>query len=494
MEYFVVIGYLLALTYIFVFSIGQLHLTLLYLKRKKQPESSPALPEEWPAVTVQLPVFNEKYVVERLIDCVASFDYPSDKLEIQILDDSTDETTELIAARVKQWQARGIDVKLVRRPDRKGFKAGALQYGLEIAKGEFIAIFDADFLPRKDFLKSTIPHFADRKTGVVQTRWGHINEAFSLFTRLQAFGLNAHFSIEQSGRSEAGSFINFNGTAGVWRRSCIVDAGGWSDDTLTEDLDLSYRAQFKGWHFQYLEKVISPAELPVLMSSIKSQQFRWNKGAAETARKNFRRLWGSSLPFINKVHAFFHLFNSSIFLAVLLSALLSIPMLFIKAANPALTTLFDIGTVFLAGFFSIGFFYWVAVKNTLAPSSGRTLWQSISYYLRYFPLFLSVSMGLSLHNTIAVVEGLLGIRTPFIRTPKFNVTNKKGSLKKNIYVRNNLTLGTLTEGVLALYFLFGIAGGIYLRDYGLLLFHIMLFGGFVTVFYQSVRKIRYAVG
>ncbi|MFA0963097.1 cellulose synthase family protein [Roseivirga sp. BDSF3-8] len=493
MEYIVVTGYLLALTYICAFSLGQLHLTYLYLKGKKIPTHPPLLPEEWPVVTVQLPVYNEKYVVERLIDCVASFDYPTDKLEIQVLDDSTDETTELIAERIKYWQARGVEIHLVRRPDRKGFKAGALQYGLERAKGQFIAIFDADFLPQKGFLKSTIPYFNNENTGVVQTRWGHINETFSLFTRLQAFGLNAHFSIEQSGRSQAGSFINFNGTAGVWRKHCIVDAGGWSDDTLTEDLDLSYRAQFRGWHFEYLEKVVSPAELPVLMSSIKSQQYRWNKGAAETARKNIKKLWRSSLPLTNKLHAFFHLFNSSIFLAVLLSALFSIPMLFVKAGNPTLNFLFDLGTVFLAGFFAIGFFYWVAVKNTLAPGfSGG--WQSMGYYVRYFPLFLTVSMGLSLHNTIAVLEGLAGIRTPFIRTPKFNVSNKKDSLRKNIYVKNNLTMSTVTEGLLGLYFLFGVAAGFYLKDYGLLLFHLMLSGGFMTVFYQSIRKVNYAAG
>ncbi|MGB3180049.1 MAG: cellulose synthase family protein [Cyclobacteriaceae bacterium] len=495
MEYLVIAGYLLALASIFIFSLGQLHLTYLYLKKKQRSDRSlPVQPDEWPAVTVQLPVYNEKYVVERLIDCVASFDYPLNKLEIQVLDDSTDETTELIRKRVAFWQQKGIDIHLVRRPDRKGYKAGALQYGLEKAKGEFIAIFDADFLPRKDFLKKTVPYFRNEETGVVQTRWGHINEDFSLFTRLQAFGLNAHFSIEQGGRSQAGSFINFNGTAGVWRKACITDAGGWSDDTLTEDLDLSYRAQFKGWHFQYLEDVISPAELPVLMSSIKSQQFRWNKGAAETARKNIGKLWRSDLSVTNKLHAYFHLFNSSVFLGVLVAALLSIPMLFIKATNPALHVVFDLGTVFLIGFFAIAFFYWVSVKNTLTAPHGQKAVSSASYYIKYFPLFLSVSMGLSLHNALAVLEGLLGIRTPFIRTPKFNVSNDKGSLKQNKYIKQRITIATLTEGVMALYFLFGIVSGFYLQDYGLLLFHLMLFGGFITVFYQSVRRVKYAAG
>ena len=292
MEWLIIVGYGFSLLVICIFSLGQFNLAWHYRKHQKQlkNEENTSL-EEFPHVTVQLPIYNEKYVIERLIDAVAAFDYPKDKLEIQVLDDSNDETIEIVAKKVASYQKAGIDIQQVQRPERKGFKAGALQYGMEHAKGEFIAIFDADFLPPKDFLKSTLTSFNDPKVGMVQTRWGHLNQDYSLLTRVQAFGLNAHFTIEQKGRLNAGSFINFNGTGGVWRKTCIVDAGGWHHDTLTEDLDLSYRAQLKDWKFDYLEDVLSPAELPVLMPAVKSQQYRWNKGAAETARKNLGKIW-----------------------------------------------------------------------------------------------------------------------------------------------------------------------------------------------------------
>ena len=247
----------------------------------------------YPKVTVQLPVYNELYVIERLINTVCEFDYPKDLFEIQVLDDSTDETVNIIAAKIKEKLLEGFDIHHVRRPKRVGYKAGALKYGNEIAKGDFIAIFDADFIPSMDFLKKTIPYFHDENIGVVQTRWGHINKDYSLLTRLQAFGLDAHFTIEQSGRSSGDHFINFNGTAGVWRLDCINDAGGWQADTLTEDIDLSYRAQEKGWKFKYLEDFESPAELPVAMSALKSQQYRWTKGAAECSVKNLKLIFNS---------------------------------------------------------------------------------------------------------------------------------------------------------------------------------------------------------
>ncbi|MDN5205217.1 glycosyltransferase family 2 protein [Fulvivirgaceae bacterium BMA10] len=489
MEILVVVLYCLALLLIFLFSLGQLNLTRHYLKKKKQDKFvsalEPTTDEDLPVVTVQLPVYNELYVIERLIDASASFDYPNDKLEIQVLDDSTDETVECIARRVAFWQNKGVDVKHVRRSDRVGFKAGALKYGLEIARGEFAAIFDADFIPNKDFLRKTVPYFKDESIGVVQTRWGHLNKDYSMLTKLQAFGLDAHFSVEQSGRSQAGSFINFNGTAGIWRKRCIDEAGGWSADTLTEDLDLSYRAQLKGWKFKFLEEVEAPAELPILMPAIKSQQYRWNKGAAETARKNLGKVLRSKIGLESKVHAVFHLFNSSIFVCLLLAALLSIPMLFIKYNNPGYKALFDLGSIFLLGFFSIGFFYWIAAKRMVPQKTGK-------YYFRIFPIFLTVSMGLSLHNALAVIEGLLGFKTPFIRTPKFNIKSADESWKGNIYVRNNITWLTIIEGFLCVYFIFGIAAGIYLHDFGLIIFHIMLAAGFAGVFYHSVKPAAYA--
>ncbi len=482
MELFIVILYSLALLFIFCFSLGQLNLSWHYRKAKKEAVAVPVNVDEHelPIVTVQLPVYNELYVIERLIDAVAAFDYPVEKLEIQILDDSTDETVNIINDKVKVYQKQGLNIAQVRRKDRVGFKAGALKYGMEIAKGEFIAIFDADFIPYPSFLKETVTHFQNPEIGVVQTRWGHLNKNFSTLTKLQAFGLDAHFSVEQTGRSRAGSFINFNGTAGVWRKSCIEDAGGWSADTLTEDLDLSYRAQLKGWKFKFLESVEAPAELPILMSAVKSQQYRWNKGAAETARKNLAKVLKSNIGAENKLHAVFHLFNSSIFVCLLLASILSIPMLYIKFENPSYKLLFNLGSIFLLGFFSIGYFYWVAAKE-MVPK------KTFSYYLKTFPVFLTVSMGLSLHNALAVIEGLLGFKSPFVRTPKFNVTAKQKKWKGNIYIKNNINLGTVLEGILCIYFIFGIVFGIYLQDFGLIIFHVMLALGFASVFYYSVR-------
>lgn len=482
MEWIVVSAYAGALFFIFLFSMGQLHLTWHYLKGKKESNIPTPSLNTFPHVTIQLPIFNEKYVVERLIDGVAAIRYPSDKLEIQLLDDSTDETVEITAAKVEEYAKKGIDIKHIRRNVRTGFKAGALKYGMELAKGELIAVFDADFLPNEDFLEKTIPHFHDNNTGVVQVRWGHVNKGYSTLTKMQAFGLDAHFTIEQSGRNHAGSFINFNGTAGIWRKSCIKDAGGWSADTLTEDLDLSYRAQLKGWKFTFLEGVVAPAELPVIMSAIKSQQYRWNKGAAETARKNLGNVLSSDLALVHKIHAVFHLLNSSVFLMLLTAAILSIPMLFIKDAHPELDIFFNLGSIFLIGFFSIGLFYWVASKAMVGSKSRK-------YFFKNFPLFLTFSMGLSLHNAIAVSEGLLGRKTPFIRTPKFNIFKKEDKWQNNEYLRPKLSLATVLEGLLCLYFIFGIVSGFAVEDYGLMLFHIMLAFGFGGIFIHSIKPL-----
>ncbi|MEM1138215.1 MAG: cellulose synthase family protein, partial [Bacteroidota bacterium] len=456
---------------------SQLHLTLIYINKKKKVATQQAVvfpnKSNYPIVTVQLPVYNELYVIERLIDSVVAFDYPKDKLEVQVLDDSNDNTVDIIKDRVNYWKDKGFDINHIRRANREGFKAGALRYGTSLAKGEFIAIFDADFVPIKSFLKQTLPYFQDELTGVVQTRWGHLNKEYSLLTRLQAFGLDAHFSIEQVGRNAAGSFINFNGTAGIWRKKCIEDAGGWQPDTLTEDLDLSYRAQLKGWHFEFLEQLESPAELPILMPAIKSQQFRWNKGAAETAKKHIGTVLKTKIRFSNKIHAFFHLLNSSIFVFLLFAALLSIPMLFVKHFKPELEFIINIGSVLLFGFFSITLFYWVAAKQFVRE-------HTFKYFIKTYPLFLIITMGLSLHNALAVLEGLLGFKSPFVRTPKFNITKLKDQWKGNIYIKKSFNWLNLMEGLLGLYFLGGIGIGIYLKDYGLIIFHIMLFFGFLA--------------
>ena len=479
-EIIVLVIYFIALGYLFLYSLGQLHLTIKYLKASKLATVIPDELVVHPNVTIQLPVFNEKYVIKRLIDSVCQINYPENLLEIQVLDDSTDETTELAEERIDHYKSQGIDIKLIRRPERNNFKAGALAYGLERAKGEFIALFVADLLPKKDFLQKTIPHFADNKIGMVQTRWGHINRDSSFFTKMQAFGLDAHFSVEQTGRNSVHSFINFNGTAGVWRKTCIEHAGGWSADTLTEDLDLSYRAQIKGWQFKYLESIESPAELPILMPAIKSQQYRWNKGAAETSKKNLKKVYQQKLPLATKLHATFHLLNSSVFLMLLIVGILSFPLLLIKFNHPQLNLLFKIANLFLIGFFSIAYYFWVASKR--APFT-----KIKENFIKTFISFMTVSMGLSLHNGIAVLEGFLGRKTPFIRTPKFNATNDNAGNKNNSYIKYKLELSTLAELLLGIYFVAAMIIGVYLKDYGMFLFHAMLAIGFITVSYQSIR-------
>jgi cellulose synthase/poly-beta-1,6-N-acetylglucosamine synthase-like glycosyltransferase len=481
----VILLYSFSLLYIFLFSMGQLHLAWIYTHRKKEAEVDSAGSDFMPSVTIQLPVYNEIYVVDRLLDAISLIRYPYDKLEIQILDDSTDETSQLLERKTAELQSKGLDVKLIHRVNRDGYKAGALANGFQLSKGDFIAIFDADFIPQPDFLEKTIPHFTNPQIGAVQTRWGHVNKDYSLLTQLQAFGLDAHFSIEQVARNSAGSFINFNGTCGVWRRDCIKNAGGWSADTLTEDLDLSYRAQLNGWKFKYLESVDTPGELPVIMPAVKTQQYRWNKGGAQTARKVFPRVMRSDLPGINKVHAFLHLFNSSVFVFLLIAAILSVPILYIKHRLPGIEWLFNLGIFFLLGFLSITIFYWIATKRFYSEKPHKTFWT-------LFPRFLVVSMGMSLHNGIAVMEGWMGKKTPFIRTPKFNVVVKSDSWKGNIYAISQVGPLVILEGILCLYFIFGTALGILLKDPGLIFFHVMLAAGFGAVFIYSVKPAIHA--
>lgn len=486
--------YTLALTFIFAYSLVQLHLVTCYIgfHRKKRKQNEPPLaplPENnLPPVTVQLPVFNEMYVVERLIDQIAGFDYPKDKLHIQVLDDSTDETLEISRRKVDEWKRKGIDIQLLHRTDRSGFKAGALQEGMKSAKGEFIAIFDADFVPGADFLKRTLPYFfADERLGVVQTRWEHLNKDYSFLTRIQAFALDAHFTVEQQGRNAGGYFINFNGTAGVWRRSCIDDAGGWEADTLTEDLDLSYRAQIKGWRFKYLEDVTSPAELPVAMNAIKSQQFRWTKGGAETFKKNIGRIWRSDIRLGQKIHGSAHLLSSQVFIFVLICSVLSVPVLWVKKISPVYADWFMLLSVFVVSMFILSIFYFSSLYRRRKSTLG-----TLGHMLIMFPPFLAMSMGISLHNTIAVLEGLLGFKSPFIRTPKFNISATDKSWKDKKYVSKQINLPALLEIILCLYFLGGIVLGILLQDFGLLPFHLMLFTGFGLVFYYTIKHTRFS--
>jgi cellulose synthase/poly-beta-1,6-N-acetylglucosamine synthase-like glycosyltransferase len=483
MEILLLVAYTLPVLFVMGYSVVQLSLVRSYWKahQRPRPVPTPLLTDALPFVTIQLPIFNELYVVERLIEAVVQLDYPQDRFEIQILDDSTDETTPLLAALTERFGQQGFRIVHLRRDSRQGYKAGALADGLRTAKGEFVAIFDADFVPNPLFLQQTLPYFADASVGVVQTRWEHLNESFSLLTRLQAFGLDAHFSVEQRGRNAAQHFINFNGTAGVWRKSCIEAAGGWQADTLTEDLDLSYRAQMAGWRFVYLEHVASPAELPVEMSAIKSQQFRWTKGAAECARKHLRTIWQHpTLSLSTKTHALFHLTNSTAYLCVVWLAVLSIPVLFVKSHFPAYQLFFWVASGSQISLLSLGIFYWFSFRV-------RHHWANFFWT---FPVFLSFMMGLSLYNALAVIEGLIGKKTPFVRTPKFNVQKATDGWQHNKYLAGQLTWFNWLEMSLALYFLGGIVLAFVWQDFGLLPFHVMLTFGFGSVFFYALRHAR----
>ena len=488
---YLVIGlYTLALAYITFYCLIQFHLLLKYNKgRNEESVSKEGLSysgESLPLITIQLPVFNERFVVERLIDNIVTMDYPADKLEIQVLDDSTDDTTEVCKRKVDEYKGKGIDIVYIHRTNREGFKAGALRDGLKVAKGEFIAIFDADFLPHKDFLLKTVPYFKDTQVGVVQTRWEHINGDYSLITRLQAFQLNVHFSIEQSGRQAGNYLLQFNGTAGVWRRHTILDAGGWEADTLTEDLDLSYRAQLKGWKIVYRQDIASPAELPVEMNGLKSQQFRWMKGGAENARKLIPAVLKSNLPFAQKLHATTHLLSSSIFLVVFALAVLSVPTLFLISTIELDMRIY---WIFMLGMLTVGWVYFVANSDTSWINEPPL--KRIVTFIFLFPLFLSLSMGLSLHNSIAVLQGLHGKKSAFVRTPKFNIQQVQYTFKKGFYGSGSISGPTIIEGLLALYFLSAVVMGIALGKTSFLIYHIMLMIGFGSIFYYTIRHLSH---
>ena len=486
--YYLTVGiYTLTLVYITLFCLMQLHLLWQYRKKKQVPRVVPSPPREWPMVTIQLPIYNELFVAERLIDNMAAMDYPRDRLEIQVLDDSTDETVDIVARKVETYRRQGLQIHHIRRGTREGFKAGALDYGLGLARGEFIAIFDADFLPRPDFLKRTIPYFDDPRIGVVQTRWEHLNEDYSLITRLQALQLNVHFSVEQTGRRLGNFLLQFNGTAGVWRRRAIEDAGGWQPDTLTEDLDLSIRAQLRGWKIHYLEEVGAPAELPAEMNSFKSQQYRWMKGGAETAKKMLPRVWRSQLSLTQKLHATGHLLASTIFVFVFIAGVFSVPMLF---AIDALGIEPKWYTFFLTGWLSIIAVYYVGNVQT-EFLKGPYLKRVLKFVL-LFPLFLALSMGLSLHNTVAVLQGYLGKKTPFVRTPKLDIRSVGDSLRQRArYLQGRLSWLTILEGLLAVYFLAALVEGIRTHQTEFAIFHLLLLLGYGSIFFLSVRHLKY---
>ena len=422
------IPYFIVLVLLAGYGMHRYILVYLYYKHKKNRTTDPAAYfERLPRVTVQLPTFNEQYVVERLLDSICKLKYPQEKLDIQVLDDSTDETVEVARNLVERYAALGNPISYHHRVNREGFKAGALAEGLKTAKGEFIAIFDADFTPPEDFLLRTIHHFTDSKIGMVQTRWTHINRNYSFLTQVEAILLDGHFVLEHSGRARSGVFFNFNGTAGVWRRAAIDEAGGWQHDTLTEDTDLSYRAQLRGWRFIYLQDVECPAELPVEMTAFKTQQARWAKGLIQTGKKILPRVLRSDAPLHTKIEAWYHLTANLSYPLMIVLSVLMLPAMIIRFYQGWFQILFIDLPLFLASTFSISSFYLVSQRE-LFPKT----WQRA---LLYLPLLMALGVGLTVTNTKAVIEALIGKESAFARTPKYNVESKKDKVGATKYRR-----------------------------------------------------------
>lgn len=471
---------------------GSHRYTMVYLYRKyaaNKPDPAPLdtfEEHDLPFVTIQLPMFNERYVAARLIHAVAKMDYPRDRFEIQVLDDSTDDTTALCQVIVDELAEQGLDISLIHRTDRTGYKAGALEHGLTVAKGSLVAVFDADFLPEASFLRQTVHHFSDSEIGMVQARWEHINREYSLLTRAQAILLDGHFVLEHTARNRSGRFFNFNGTAGVWRIDTIHDAGGWEHDTLTEDLDLSYRAQLKGWRFLFLRDVTAPSEIPVEMNAFKTQQHRWAKGSIQTAIKLLPRILRADLPFPVKLEAFHHMTANMAYLLMVLLALM-MPLATIVRVHQGLyeTLIIDL-PVFFSATLSICYFYWVSQREIGRPAFAT---------LRMIPAVLGIGIGLSLNNAKAVMEAILGHDTPFVRTPKYGIHHANESWRGKLYFKKS-TLLTLIEAGLGLWFTYAIVhvilspkGSLFSLPF-LMLFQFGFFYVAATSLFQGIERLR----
>jgi cellulose synthase/poly-beta-1,6-N-acetylglucosamine synthase-like glycosyltransferase len=440
LEFGILSVYFAVLCVLSVYGSHRYYMSYLYYRYKGNLPMPAGKLATLPRVTIQLPIFNEMYVCERLIDAVCAIEYPRDLYEVQVLDDSTDETTGIAKSCVDGWRAKGIDIVYIHRSNRQGFKAGALQAGLEVAKGEFVAVFDADFVPGKEFLRKTVHYFSDANVGMVQVRWEHLNREFSLLTHAQAVFLDGHFVIEHTARNRSGRFFNFNGTAGIWRRQAIVDGGGWQHDTLTEDLDLSYRTQLAGWKFVYLPDVVSPAEVPVEMNAFKSQQARWAKGSIQTAKKLLPRILKSNLPRSIKTEAFFHLTANVCYpLMVILSFLMPLSMV-IRFRHGWYEVLFLDLPFFVAATMSVSSFYMASQKEIGAPLRER---------VKYLPFIMALGIGMCISQAKAVMEGLVGHQSEFTRTPKLGVQGKEKSwnLKKYKGLKSALPLLEIGFGI-----------------------------------------------
>ncbi len=483
----ILIIYFFCLILIFLFSISQAYLVYHYLKSKKQKNKKLfLLNRKLPKVTIQLPIYNEIYVIERLFKKVSELKYPKKLLQIQVLDDSDDQSTELIIKLIKNYKSKGIKFEHITRSEREGFKAGALKNGLKSASGEFIAIFDADFMPDPNWLKKIIPYFENKKIGLIQTRWGHLNKSYSILTKVQAFALDIHFTLEQVGRNIKNHFMNFNGTAGIWRKKCIIDSGNWEGDTLTEDLDLSFRAQLKGWKFKYIEHVVTPAELPITINAVKSQQYRWNKGGAENFQKIFWKLVKSKSININtKIIALIHLLSSSMFLNVFIVSCLSVPLLILNKTGNKIDWFLNFSSIFILSTIILFICYWIIHKINFGKG-----FKSFLNYSKNFILFLTVISGFSCHNSIAVLNGHLRKKSSFIRTPKFNIKSLNNTLNQNVYSKKSIPFNFLFDLFFTFYFFLSLCITFFINDgsFNLFPFHLILFIGYLYIVIISLKS------
>ena len=472
------ICYLSVLVGLSAYGVHRYFIIYLFLKYRKRPTLPVGHFEKLPKVTMQLPIFNEVYVAERLLRSVSEIDYPRELLQIQVLDDSTDDTRELTKRCVEELQSRGVNVERIHRVDRTGFKAGALEAGMDTAEGEFICILDADFVPQPDLLHKTIHHFTDPKVGMIQTRWGHLNRKYSLLTRVQAMFLDGHLLLEQTARSRSGRFFNFNGTAGLWRRSCIEEAGGWQHDTLTEDLDLSYRAQLAGWKFIFLPDVITPAELPVDMNGFKSQQHRWTKGSIQTCKKLLPTIWRSKLPIALKLEATAHLTSNFAYLLLACLCVLLHPSVGGPQTGWMRMFLVDV-PIFLTASCSVAVFY-ICAQRELHP---RTWMKEILL----LPALLALGVGLSLNNARAVLEAVFNHQSDFARTPKYGIERKRQPWRNAKYMplKSLLPIAEMAFAIYFTYFIwFAIRHGQFLSVPFLAMFQI----GFLYVSVSSLSQ------
>jgi len=477
LPYTIVTAYLAILTLLMCYCIHRYLILFLYFKYKKTPFRVVPNSGELPSVTIQLPVYNEMYVIRRLLSTVAKLHYPKELLEIQVLDDSTDETSRIARDCVEKLRCEGYSITYLHRTERHGFKAGALQVGLRQAKGELIAVFDADFIPDREFLLQMVPYFVDPRVGMIQSRWGHINRNYSLLTHLQSIFLDAHFILEHTARNRSGRFFNFNGTAGIWRKECILSAGGWQHDTLTEDLDLSYRAQLKGWKFIFLPDVVTPAEVPVDVDSFMSQQHRWAKGGIETAKKLLPAIIKSSQSPWIKLESVYHLTSNVNYLFILLLSLLAYPALVIRIEMGWRSLLlFDL-IFFLGSTFPVGLYYFFSQKEVQERYYHKIL---------YLPLLMAFGIGLCVNNGKAVIEALLGVRSEFLRTPKYQIEDKADRWKHKKYRGYTRNITILIELALGAYFFSAILFALRFEVYASIPFLMLFCGGF---FYVSLLSL-----